>query len=133
MEGAPLGIGVNVIAPSAKTRPGGFGPIPESPALHAWLSLDQVSALAVWLVHPECATTGECFSVGGGYVGRVTLAVNDGLVARPLSPEKLRDQWATVMADGPWTVLPAGAGDVGRMLQGFDGTMPGGADGRTPA
>ena len=31
LEGAPLGIAVNVIAPSAKTRPGGFGPIPASP------------------------------------------------------------------------------------------------------
>jgi len=133
VEGAPFGIGVNVIAPSAKTRPGGFGPIPESPALRAWLSLDQVSALAVWLVHPDCPTTGECFSVGGGYVGRVVLAVNDGYSGRPLSPEKLRDEWATVTADGPWTHLPAGAGDVGRMLQGFDGRPPEGVDGTTPA
>ena len=133
MEGAPLAIGVNVIAPSAKTRPGGFGPIPESPALHAWLALDQVSALTVWLVHPDCPTTGECFSVGGGYVGRVTLAVNAGYADRPLTPEKLRDAWTTVMADGPWTPLPAGAGDVGRMLQGFDGAMPAGADGAAPA
>lgn len=121
VEGASLGIGVNAIAPSAKTRPGGFGPIPESPALHAWLSTDQVSALALWLVHPECPTTGECFSVGGGYVGRVTLAVNDGFHGRPLSPESVRDHWDAVMADGPWTPLPAGSGDVGRMLQGFTG------------
>ena len=45
LEGAPLGITVNVIAPSAKTRPGGFGPIPASPRLHEWMSLDQVAAL----------------------------------------------------------------------------------------
>jgi NAD(P)-dependent dehydrogenase (short-subunit alcohol dehydrogenase family) len=119
LEGAPLGITVNVIAPSAKTRPGGFGPIPESPALHAWLSLDQVAALAVWLVHDDCTTTGECFSVGGGYIGRVVLAVNDGVNARPLSPESVRDHWDAVMADGPWTPLPAGSGDIPRMLQGF--------------
>ena len=99
----------------------------------AWLALDQVSALTVWLVHPDCPTTGECFSVGGGYVGRVTLAVNAGYADRPLTPEKLRDAWTTVMADGPWTPLPAGAGDVGRMLQGFDGAMPAGADGAAPA
>lgn len=124
VEGAPLGIAVNVIAPSAKTRPGGFGPIPESPALHAWLSVEQVSALAVWLVHSDCPSTGECFSVGGGYVGRVVLAVNEGFHGRPLSPERLRDHWDTVMADGPWTALPAGVGDVDRMLRGFDGASP---------
>jgi NAD(P)-dependent dehydrogenase (short-subunit alcohol dehydrogenase family) len=121
LEGARLGIGVNVIAPSAKTRSGGFGPIPESAALHAWLSVDQVSALAVWLVHPDCPTTGECFSVGGGYVGRVTLAVNGGFHGRPLSPESVRDAWTEIMADGPWTPLPAGSGDVARMLEGFGG------------
>ena len=119
LEGAPLGITVNVIAPSAKTRPGGFGPIPESAALHAWLSVDQVAALALWLVHDDCTTTGECFSVGGGYVGRVVLAVNEGVHARPLTPESVRGHWDAVMADGPWTALPAGSGDVARMLQGF--------------
>ena len=119
VEGASLGITVNVIAPSAKTRPGGFGPIPASPALHAWLSVDQVAALAVWLVHEACATSGECFSVGGGYVGRVTLAVNEGMHARPLTAESVRDHWDAVMADGPWTPLPAGTGDIPRMLRGF--------------
>lgn len=120
LEGAPLGIAVNVIAPSAKTRPGGFGPIPASPRLHEWMSVDQVAALAVWLVHPDCTTSGECFSVGAGYIGRVVVAVNDGFHGRPLSPESVRDAWGQVMADGPWTPLPAGSGDIGRMLEGFD-------------
>jgi NAD(P)-dependent dehydrogenase (short-subunit alcohol dehydrogenase family) len=120
LEGAPLGIAVNVIAPSAKTRPGGFGPIPASPRLHEWMSVDQVAALAVWLVHDDCTTTGECFSVGAGYIGRVAIAVNDGLHGRPLSPESVRDAWAQVMADGSWTPLPAGSGDIPRMLEGFD-------------
>jgi NAD(P)-dependent dehydrogenase (short-subunit alcohol dehydrogenase family) len=120
LEGAPLGIRVNVIAPSAKTRPGGFGPIPASPRLHEWMSVDQVAALAVWLVHDDCTTTGECFSVGAGYIGRVVVAVNDGFHGRPLTPESVRDGWDAVMADGPWTPLPAGSGDIGRMLEGFD-------------
>jgi NAD(P)-dependent dehydrogenase (short-subunit alcohol dehydrogenase family) len=120
LEGTPLGIGVNVIAPSAKTRPGGFGPVPASPRLHEWMSVDQVAALAVWLVHDDCTTTGECFSVGAGYIGRVMVAVNDGFHGRPLSPESVRDAWEQVMADGPWTPLPAGSGDIPRMLEGFD-------------
>ena len=119
LEGAEHHIGVNVMAPCAKTRPGGFGPIPASAALHEWLSLDQVAPVAAWLVHEDCPVSGECFSVGGGYIGRVSVAVNEGWRGRPLTPESVRDHWATVMADGPWTPLPAGRGDLDRMLDGF--------------
>ena len=121
LEGAEHGIVVNAMAPNAKTRPGGFGPIPASPKLHDWLSLDVVAAVATWLVHEECTATGETFSVGGGYVGRVTVAVNEGWRGeRPLTPESVRDAWDVVMADGPWRALPAGSGDIARMLEGFD-------------
>ena len=127
-EGAARGITVNAIAPCAKTRPGGFGPIPESPALHAWLSLDVVAPVATWLVHEQCTTTGECFTVGGGYVGRVSVAVNDGhRWERPLSIEGVRDAWGTVMVDGPWTGLPAGSGDLARVLDGFGDPDPDGS------
>ena len=119
-EGAAHGIAVNVIAPSAKTRPGGFGPIPESPALFEWLSLDVVAPVAVWLVHEDCTVSGECFTVGGGYVGRVSVAVNDGhRWDRPMTPEAVRDAWDTVMADTSWTGLAAGSGDLDRVLEGF--------------
>jgi NAD(P)-dependent dehydrogenase (short-subunit alcohol dehydrogenase family) len=119
LEGAEHGITVNVVAPCAKTRPGGFGPIPESPALHAWLSMDEVAPVVAWLAHEACDVSGECFSVGGGYIGRVVLAVNDGWRDRPLTVESVRDHWSSVMADGPWTPLPAGRGDLDRMLEGF--------------
>jgi NAD(P)-dependent dehydrogenase (short-subunit alcohol dehydrogenase family) len=119
LEGAAHHIAVNVVAPCAKTRPGGFGPIPESATLHAWLSMEQVAPVVAWLVHEECGVSGECFSVGGGYIGRVAVAVNDGWRDRPLTPESVRDHWATVMRDGPWTPLPAGSGDLDRMLHGF--------------
>ncbi len=121
LEGAPHGITVNALAPSAKTRPGGFGPIPASPKLHEWLSIDVVAPVATWLVHEDCTTSGETFSVGGGYAGRVTVSVNEGhRWDRPMTPEAVRDAWDDVMADGPWTPLPAGSGDVARMLEGFD-------------
>ncbi len=119
-EGAAHGITVNAIAPCAKTRPGGFGPIPESPELFEWLSIDVVAPVATWLVHEDCTVTGECFTVGGGYVGRVSVAVNEGARwERPLTPEAVRDDWDVVMADGPWTGLTAGSGDLDRVLDGF--------------
>jgi NAD(P)-dependent dehydrogenase (short-subunit alcohol dehydrogenase family) len=119
-EGAAHGITVNVIAPCAKTRPGGFGPIPESAALFDWLSLDVVAPVAAWLVHEDCTASGECFTVGGGYVGRVSVAVNDGhRWDRPMTPEGVRDAWGSVMTEGSWSGLPAGSGDLDRVLQGF--------------
>ena len=62
------------------------------------------------------------FSVGGGYAGRVSVAVNDGhRWDRPMTPEGVRDAWSDVMADASWHPLPAGGGDVVRMLEGFNG------------
>ena len=46
--------------------------------------------------------------------------MNDGFHGRPLTPESVRDAWAQVMADGSWTPLPAGSGDIPRMLEGFE-------------
>jgi NAD(P)-dependent dehydrogenase (short-subunit alcohol dehydrogenase family) len=122
LEGAPFGIAVNAMAPSAKTRPGGFGPIPASDGLHDWLSVDVVAPVAAWLVHEDCDASGETFSVGGAYAGRVSVAVNDGhRWDRPMTPESVRDAWSDVMSDASWHPLPAGGGDVVRMLEGFKG------------
>jgi NAD(P)-dependent dehydrogenase (short-subunit alcohol dehydrogenase family) len=118
-EGRADGINVNVIAPSAKTRDGGFGPIPASPELNEWLSPAMIAPLVAWLVHEDCDVTGECFSVGGGYVGRVVLAVTHGWRSRDLTPESLRDHFDAVMDEDGLTVMPAGAGDMARMFEGF--------------
>jgi NAD(P)-dependent dehydrogenase (short-subunit alcohol dehydrogenase family) len=64
-EGAPAGIGVNVIAPYAKTRIGtGFGAIPWSDELAEWLHPRMVAPLVAWLARqhtsmsfPEIART----------------------------------------------------------------------------
>jgi NAD(P)-dependent dehydrogenase (short-subunit alcohol dehydrogenase family) len=121
LEGAPHGIKVNVIAPYASVRGNDFGPIPWSPRLADWLSPEQVAPLAAFLVHEDCPVTGEWFTVGGGYVGRVALALNEGYSGRPLSPESLRDRWADVMGDdAAFHVSPPGStGEIRRMMEGF--------------
>ena len=50
----------------------------------------------------------------------LAIAVNGGFHGRPLSPESVRDAWAQVMADGSWTPLPAGSGDIPRILERFE-------------
>jgi hypothetical protein len=123
LEGGPLGIKVNVIAPYASVRGNDFGPIKWSPQLAEWLSPEQVAPLAAFLVHEDCPVSGEWFTVGGGYVGRVALALNHGFKGRPLTLEKLRDQWSEVMGDdADFRLSPAGAtGENRTMMEDFAG------------
>ena len=119
VEGAPLGI--NVIAPYASVRGNDFGPVKWSPRLAEWLSPEQVAPLVAWLCHRDCPVTGECFTVGGGYVGRVALAYNEGWTSRPLTLEKVRDGFRDIMAsDRQFAPAPAGTtGDLAGMMEGF--------------
>lgn len=89
-EGAPVGIGVNVIAPYAKTRVGtGFGPIPWSEELAEWMHPRLVAPLVAWLAHESCDVTGKCYAVGAGHVAQVAFAVNEGFTDRDLTPESV--------------------------------------------
>jgi NAD(P)-dependent dehydrogenase (short-subunit alcohol dehydrogenase family) len=123
LEGAAHGIKVNVIAPYASVRGNDFGAIKWSPALAEWLSPEQVAPLAAFLVHEDCPVTGEWFTVGGGYVGRVTLATNHGFKGRPLTPESLRDRWEEVMGeDADFRITQPGAtGEIRMMMEDFPG------------
>ena len=121
-EGAALGIGVNVIAPYAKTRLGsGFGAIPWSEELGEWLHPRRVAPLVAWLAHESCDVSGQCFAVGGGHVARVGFAVNEGFTDPDLSPESIArheaeiTEFPTHPTSGPASPLMA------RMMGGFDG------------
>ncbi|MCU0311681.1 MAG: SDR family NAD(P)-dependent oxidoreductase [Acidimicrobiales bacterium] len=121
-EGAAVGISANVVAPYAKTRAGtGFGPIPWSDELGEWLHPRLVAPLVAWLAHPSCPVSGECFSVGGGHVARVSLVVNDGYVDREATIESIAEHLDAVM-DGPTTeVTPTASPVMAAMLGGFRG------------
>lgn len=121
-EGAPYGIGVNVIAPYAKTRLGtGFGAIPWSEELGEWLHPRKVAPLVVYLAHQTCDVSGQCFAVGAGHVSRVAFAANDGFTDRDLTPEDIAEhigditKWPTKPIDGPESPLMA------RMMGDFPG------------
>lgn len=121
-EGESSGINVNVIAPYAKTRLGtGFGPIPWSDQLAAWLHPSKVAPLVVWLAHGSCDVSGECFAVGAGHVARVGFAVNDGFTDRDLTPELIAEHATEITAsptkptEGPESPLMAS------MMKGYPG------------
>jgi NAD(P)-dependent dehydrogenase (short-subunit alcohol dehydrogenase family) len=121
LEGAPLGIRVNGILPYAKTRLGtGFGPVPWSDELAAWLGVDQIAPLVVWLAHEGNTVTGELFHVGGGHVTRLWIGATAGWTQRDAAPEDVRDHFAEILADTDVAATPPGGGPVvGRMLAPF--------------
>jgi NAD(P)-dependent dehydrogenase (short-subunit alcohol dehydrogenase family) len=122
VEGAPLGIAVNVIAPYAKTRPGtGFGPIPWSDELAEWLHPRLVAPLVGWLAHADCPVTGECFSVGAGHVARVSLAVNEGYLDRDATIESIAAHLDDVTGGPTTEVTPTTSTVMARMFGGYRG------------
>ncbi|HEX9257886.1 MAG TPA: SDR family oxidoreductase [Acidimicrobiales bacterium] len=106
LEGARYNIKANAIAPLALTRMtenimGGLGDK---------LDPGLVSPLVAWLVHEDCPVTGNVYSVGGGRVARVFIAETQGYFKAGITPEDLRDNWATVEDQAGYAV-PANLGE----------------------
>jgi NAD(P)-dependent dehydrogenase (short-subunit alcohol dehydrogenase family) len=92
VEGAKYNIKANAIAPLALTR------MTETimGALGAKLDPGLVSPIVTYLAHDDCPVSGQVFSVGGGRVAHVFIGETKGYFKADLSPEDLRDNWATV-------------------------------------
>jgi NAD(P)-dependent dehydrogenase (short-subunit alcohol dehydrogenase family) len=101
VAGAPAGIRVNVLAPSARTRMHGTAD-PSSPYM-AWLfrtmAAEKVSTGAAYLVSEDCDLNGEILSFEGGHISRVTLAENEGFFGTGDTIEEVRDAVPGVVAD----------------------------------
>ncbi|MBV2362673.1 SDR family NAD(P)-dependent oxidoreductase [Streptomonospora nanhaiensis] len=110
IEGAKYDITANAIAPVAYS--------PEAKGLYpagaeTLLSPERVTPAVVWLVHEDCETTGEVYSVGGGRVARVFVAEGPGAALGEGSAEDLRDLWPDVNAERPY-VVPRDLGEQTR-------------------
>ncbi len=92
VEGAKYNIKANAIAPLALTR------MTETimGALGDKLDPGLVSPIVTYLAHEDCPVSGQTFSVGGGRVAHVFIGETQGYHKADLSPEDLRDNWATV-------------------------------------
>jgi NAD(P)-dependent dehydrogenase (short-subunit alcohol dehydrogenase family) len=106
VEGAKYNIKANAIAPLAKTRMtedllGGFGDLvlPES-----------ISPVVTYLASDGCEPTGRVFSVGGGRVAEVFIGETAGFARKQLTPEDVRDNFATITDREEFTV-PANIAD----------------------
>lgn len=107
-EGAPIGIHVNAVLPSAVTpmrRAGGerfanqlgLDPADSSLADH---SCAVTSAVVAWLCHPDCTANGEFVNAVGGEASRFTFTKSKGFTDPDLTVEMVRDHFDTVMDMG---------------------------------
>lgn len=100
LAGAPHGIRVNVLAPSAVTRMHeGMPSTPYTDWLATTMLLEKVSVGAAFLVSEACDVNGETLSFEGGHVSRITLAENEGFFGPGASIEEVRDAVPGVLAD----------------------------------
>lgn len=109
LEGTPVGIRVNAIAPTAATRMSDEMEAPDE--IKQWLRdtmpTSLVSPLVAYLAHEECGVNGESLLVAGGKVQRMTLGHNDGFVDASLTPESIQAHLEEIL--DPSSNLPVSA------------------------
>jgi len=88
VEGKKYNIHVNALAPMARTK------MTES-LLQEEVQLDpgQVAPVAAYLVHENCAATGEIYSSGGGRFARYFVGLTQGYYQHDLDIESVRDHF----------------------------------------
>lgn len=108
LEGAPLGINVNAIAPMAYTAMSARSKVApttwqtgEGDEWSRRLDVAQVAPVAAWLAHESCTLNGKVLSAVGGRVARFALRVTEGFDADELTPELVRDHEPDLLGDDP--------------------------------
>ena len=127
MEGRVHGIGVNVLAPGAGTRP-----------VRSWddqaifsteaFAPDLVAPTALWLAHESCDLTGQAIGVIAGASSRIVIAETRGYQSRWPTPEAVAAHREAIVEPGDVSTsnleLPAGAVERGMELVGRFQALP---------
>lgn len=115
LEGAPCGIIVNAVAPSATTSgaTASVG-ITNADPWPAACTAEIVAPAAVLLTHDRCPVSGELINVGGGRVARMFFGNAPGFYDPALTPESLLAGWDRVMKEDGYHV-PADAMESGQV------------------
>jgi NAD(P)-dependent dehydrogenase (short-subunit alcohol dehydrogenase family) len=108
LEGAPVGIKVNILMPIGYTRSAALNPNEDTRQwMEANFAPQMCSPAAIWLVHEDVACSGEIFTTGAGRVALIsTLGVPGWSGGPEISLESLRDHWPSVIdMDGSTPML----------------------------
>lgn len=115
VEGAALGIKVNVVNPGAYTRMMTSQQDETGPAVEfarTNLAAELASPVFAFLAHERCPVSGECLEAVGGEVRRTYLAQTAGIVDRAMTIETLSARWDDVMAGTTAEIVPPGVIDT---------------------
>lgn len=115
-EGRTYGIGVNVIAPVAASR------MTEDimpPQLLELLQPENVSGLVTYLCSESCTTSGDIFSVGGGYIARIAIVEGQGVAFdHPPTPEDVASRFDDIREMGEVSEFLTGVGEqTGKLVE----------------
>jgi NAD(P)-dependent dehydrogenase (short-subunit alcohol dehydrogenase family) len=109
LEGRKYNIGANVIAPIAASR---MTDDIMPPALLELLQPSNVSPLVTYLASEACSSTGEIFSVGGGYMARIAIVEGEGVAFdHTPTPEDVAERFAEIQTIGEYAEFTNGVGD----------------------
>jgi NAD(P)-dependent dehydrogenase (short-subunit alcohol dehydrogenase family) len=115
IEGARNNINVNAICPVAKTRMTEelLGPLGDA------LGPETVSPLVAWLVHEDCATTGEIYSAAGGCISRFFIGLTPGYDNPSVTAEDVRDHWDEIRDESGYLVPASIQDELKKLLEVF--------------
>ncbi len=99
--GEQFGIKANAILPLAYSRMNWnlLKGTPEGDFLEKYATPESVAAASGYLLHEECPVSGASFSVSGGRIARVVYAEPLGYHSHNLTPELVKQNWATAMGE----------------------------------
>jgi NAD(P)-dependent dehydrogenase (short-subunit alcohol dehydrogenase family) len=123
-EGRRYGINANVIAPVAASRMT-EDIMPEE--LLELLQPENVSGLVTYLCSEACTTTGEIFSVGGGYIARVAILEGAGVAFdHTPTPEEVADRFAEIrdLGDSPAEFTTGVMEQTGKIVEALGLELP---------
>lgn len=111
VEGGPLGIRANAVAPRARTRMSeeGLDAAVVENSLLAKMDPGLVAPVAAFLAHESCELEGEVLVAGGGDVFRITPLVTLGISGDDLSIEDVAENIDVIMRTDDGRVPPVGA------------------------
>ncbi len=116
IEGEPVGIRANCVAPFARTRMAGavFGELTDR------IDPELVSSVVAYLAHEDCTLNGRVLSAGGGRVAEIFVATTTGYFDAGLTPEAVAENLAAA-TDRAGYAEPADALDEVTILAAMHG------------